>query len=86
MVGVPAGGSSGAPQPDCKLTASANLPCSSSPHPAGGDRYEALLAGSYEQYVRNQQAGPEWEGAPEQMEQVCCCLLVARTPGEPGDT
>lgn len=50
--------------------------------PCAESGYDALLAGSYEQYVRNLQAAPEWEA--EQMEQArsffrcgCGCLLVS---------
>lgn len=44
--------------------------------PGGGGSYEALLAGSYDQYVRNQQAAPEWQDAPDQMEQVGRTVLL----------
>ena len=45
-------------------------------HAAVSGEYEALLAGSYDQYVRNQQAAPEWEDAPEHMDQVGVAVWV----------
>lgn len=47
-------------------------------HAAVSGEYEALLAGSYDRYVRNQHAAPEWQDAPDQMEQVGCLPASAK--------